>query len=76
MKGQWLAHCQGLGFGQHQGEPMVAQACATKGGVGIGLSAFGEQAGAKATNIMIEAVRDCHLAGFLRGAPFLATPPQ
>ena len=24
MKGKWLAHCQGQGFGQHQGEPMVA----------------------------------------------------
>ena len=49
MKGKWLAHCQGQGFGQRQGEPMVAHLLATKTGVGIGLSAFGEQAGAKAT---------------------------
>ena len=49
MKGQWLAPCQGQGFGQHQGEPMVAHALATKTGVGIGLATFGEQAGTKAT---------------------------
>ena len=49
MKGKWLAHCQGQGFGQHQGEPTVANVFATKTGVGIGLAAFGEQAGAKAT---------------------------
>ena len=38
MKGQWLAPCQGQGFGQHHGAPMVAHALATKTGVGIGLS--------------------------------------
>ena len=42
MKQQWLAHCQGQGFGQHQGEPMVAHVLATKTSVGIGLSAFGD----------------------------------
>lgn len=48
MKGQWLAHFQGQGLGQHQGKSMVAHVRATKTGVGIGLCGFGEPAAAKA----------------------------
>ena len=49
MSDQWLAGCQGQGLGPHHGEAMVAHVLATKGGLGIGLSEFGEQAGGKAS---------------------------